>query len=37
MLVIAARRPAALDQESTLLIRTVETATESDLREPQIG
>jgi len=37
MLVIAARRPAALDQESALLIRTVETATESDLREPQIG
>ena len=37
MLVIATRRPAALDQESTLLIRTVETATESDLREPQIG
>jgi amino acid transporter len=37
MLVIAARRPTALDQESTLLIRTVETATESDLREPQIG
>ena len=37
LLVIAARRPTALDQESTLLIRTVETATESDLREPQIG
>jgi len=37
MLVIAARRPTALDQDSTLLIRTVETATESDLREPQIG
>jgi len=37
MLVIAARRPAALNQESTLLIRTVETATEADLREPQIG
>jgi len=37
MLAIAARRPAALDQESTLLIRTVATTTESDLREPQIG
>src|SRR6266436_878104 len=37
MQVIVARRPAALAQESTLLIRTVETATESDLREPQIG
>ena len=37
MLVIAARRPAALDQESSMLIRTVEAATEQDLREPQIG
>src|SRR5712692_7011802 len=37
MLIIAARRPEALDQESTMLIRTVETATEADLREPQIG
>ncbi len=37
MLVIAARRPTALDQESSMLIRTVEAATEQDLREPQIG
>jgi amino acid transporter len=37
MLVIAARRPAALDQESSMLIRTVESATEANLREPQIG
>jgi amino acid transporter len=37
MLIIAARRPEALDQESSLLIRTVESATEAELREPQIG
>ena len=37
MLIIAARRPEALNQESSLLIRTVESATEADLREPQIG
>jgi amino acid transporter len=37
MLVIAARRPEALSQESTMLIRTVETKTEAELREPQIG
>lgn len=37
MLIIAARRPEALTQESTLLIRTVETQTEAELREPQIG
>jgi len=37
MLIIAARRPEALDQESSMLIRTVESATEADLREPQIG
>jgi amino acid transporter len=37
MLIIAARRPSALDQESTMLIRTVETRTEEELREPQIG
>lgn len=37
MLIIAARRPEALTQESTLLIRTVETHTEAELREPQIG
>ncbi len=37
MLIIAARRPEALNQESSMLIRTVETATEADLREPQIG
>lgn len=37
MLIIGARRPAALTQESTLLIRTVETKTEEELREPQIG
>jgi amino acid transporter len=37
MLIIAARRPTALDQESTMLIRTVETKTEEELREPQIG
>ena len=37
MLVIQARKPSALNQESTMLIRTVESATEADLREPQIG
>ena len=37
MLIIAARRPEALDQESSMLIRTVESATEAELREPQIG
>ena len=37
MLIIAARRPQALDQESSMLIRTVESATEAELREPQIG
>lgn len=37
MLIIAARRPEALDQESSMLIRTVESATEEELREPQIG
>jgi len=37
MLIIAARRPEALNQESSLLIRTVESATEAELREPQIG
>ena len=37
MLIIAARRPEALDQESSMLIRTVENATEAELREPQIG
>jgi amino acid transporter len=35
MLIIAARRPQALAQESTLLIRTVET--EPDIGEPQVG
>ena len=35
MQVIAARRPAALAKESTLLIRTVET--EPDAGEPQVG
>ena len=37
MLIIAARRPEALDQESSMLIRTVEIRTEAELREPQIG
>ncbi len=37
MLIIAARRPEALDQESSMLIRTVESATEAELREPQVG
>ena len=37
MLIIAARRPEALDQESSMLIRTVESAREAELREPQIG
>jgi amino acid transporter len=37
MLIIQARKPAALNQESTMLIRTVESATEAELREPQIG
>jgi amino acid transporter len=37
MLIIAARRPETLSQESTMLIRTVETKTEAELREPQIG
>jgi amino acid transporter len=37
MLIIAARRPEALDQESSMLIRTVESANEAELREPQIG
>ena len=37
MLVIQARNPSSLNQESTMLIRTVESATEADLREPQIG
>lgn len=37
MLIIGARNPSALNQESTMLIRTVENATEEELREPQIG
>ncbi len=37
MLIIQARKPSALNQESTMLIRTVESASEAELREPQIG
>ncbi|HYA98835.1 MAG TPA: hypothetical protein VED37_01320, partial [Ktedonobacteraceae bacterium] len=37
MLLIQARNPSSLNQESTMLIRTVESASEADLREPQIG